>query len=314
MVGVVSVIGSGPSGISAALELAKDNSVLLIEQAGMLGGKLNELSCKGEIECLECGVCSGLKLIDRVKKEKKIEIMLESKIVGVSFLESKACLRIEQREQTVERLVDGIVLATGHDIYKSNEETDRVISGARFEREFRLGIAHDFEKGEKVAFVQCHGSRDRHFNYCSRVCCKHAARFAKRATEKGASVTVFYLDLRDKKMREIENVRYIRAKIGEFVLDNNQVVVRYTSENEEPCEDKYDRIILSTGLLPSSSNQALASMFRLELVDGFAERSYAPLPIVTAGTLRGPMDIIESINSGYQSAKELMSKMNAKRE
>ncbi|MEM2899501.1 MAG: hypothetical protein QXT63_01805, partial [Thermoplasmata archaeon] len=178
--------------------------------------------------------------------------------------------------------------------------------------ELRLGCLRDFQKGEKVAFVQCYGSRDRKINYCSRVCCKYAARFVKRAIEKGANVTVFYMDLRDKKMQEIGNARFIRAKPGEFFMEKDHVIVRYTSDTEEPCEERYDRVILSNGLVPTASNQALASMFDLELVNGFAERSYAKVPIVTAGTLRAPMDIIESINSGYQAAKELLSKLDLK--
>ncbi len=308
---LVAVIGGGPAGMSAALALSERARVLLLERAPLLGGKVSELACKGNLECLDCGVCAGVKLIDRVKREKNIEVITNCEIEKIEYNDNKARLHIKHANgQPIEYIVEGLIVATGYEHRELHDESERLLTGAKLEREFRLGIAREFAKGEKIAFVQCYGSRDRSAHHCSKVCCKYASRFAKRALECGALPTIFYMDVRDEQMRELrQKARFVRAKPCEFVQEKDHVLVRYASENEEPREEVYDRVILSTGIVPSS-NQALGDMLALRFTDGFADRSLARVPSTTAGTLRAPMDILEAINSGAASAGELLRKMS----
>lgn len=52
------VIGGGPAGLACAAELAERGvSVALLEKRESLGGRVQDLSCKGTVHCRQCDVC-----------------------------------------------------------------------------------------------------------------------------------------------------------------------------------------------------------------------------------------------------------------
>jgi len=87
-------------------------------------------------------------------------------------------------------------------------------------------LKDDGTEPEAIGTVHCVGSRDKRYHeYCSRVCCMYALKFAHLIKEKtNAEVYNFYIDMRcfGKGYEEFydrilgEDVRFIRGKVGEI--------------------------------------------------------------------------------------------------
>ena len=80
----VIIIGSGPAGLTAAKSLAdRGANVVLVERSESLGGMARELTCKGLVECRNCGACFAIDRAAEVLKETSIEVLLLSDVVAV---------------------------------------------------------------------------------------------------------------------------------------------------------------------------------------------------------------------------------------
>src|SRR3989339_664683 len=80
----VLIIGGGPAGLTAAKSLAdRGANVVLVERSESLGGMARELTCKGLVECRNCGACFAIDRAAEVLKETSIEVLLLSDVVAV---------------------------------------------------------------------------------------------------------------------------------------------------------------------------------------------------------------------------------------
>ncbi len=69
------VIGGGPAGLACAAELAdKGMSVAILEKRGTLGGRVEDLSCKGLVHCRQCDVCRVHRLRSQVLASELISV------------------------------------------------------------------------------------------------------------------------------------------------------------------------------------------------------------------------------------------------
>jgi heterodisulfide reductase subunit A len=167
---------------------------------------------------------------------------------------------------------------------------------------------------EKIAFIQCVGSRDATLNHlwCSKVCCGSAARMARliKARRPETDITLFYIDIQTFG-RDFDTVypdlrqtvrmkRVIPADIFE-TEDRHLAVSYFDNEADKGSEEVFDMVILSVGLTPGNSTAALAKMLAIPLAEtGFAGGAAFSAPdgsegVFTAGTARGPMSIAEAI-------------------
>lgn len=104
MTNEVLVIGGGPAGLTAAKTLAdRGANVVLVERSESLGGMARELTCKGLVECRDCGACFAIDRAGEVLKEPSVEVLLLSEIVSVS----KADDRYEAKVKVSPRYVTG---------------------------------------------------------------------------------------------------------------------------------------------------------------------------------------------------------------
>jgi heterodisulfide reductase subunit A-like polyferredoxin len=77
----VLVVGGGAAGMAAALELARRGiPATIVERSVALGGKSNELACKGSPQCVRCDVCYSRDLISEVQKEGSITTLLGAEV------------------------------------------------------------------------------------------------------------------------------------------------------------------------------------------------------------------------------------------
>uniref|UniRef100_A0A7V5K3I9 CoB--CoM heterodisulfide reductase iron-sulfur subunit A family protein n=1 Tax=Thermodesulfobacterium geofontis TaxID=1295609 RepID=A0A7V5K3I9_9BACT len=180
----------------------------------------------------------------------------------------------------------------------------------------------DFKPPEKIAFLQCIGSRDVRNNrlYCSSICCAISIKQAIVIKEHYPScdITFFFIDVRspikelDKVFEEaIEkyNFKILKTRPGKIYRKNNKINIHYVDEKGKLKIEPFDMVILSTGLSPPEDAQEIAKIFKIDLNEfGFAKTSSlnpcetTSPGIYIAGTFQGPKDIHESVVQASSAA------------
>ncbi len=103
MTNEVLVIGGGPAGLTAAKSLAdRGANVVLVERSESLGGMARELTCKGLVECRNCGACFAIDRASEILKEPSVEVLLLSEVTSVKKGDSgyEAKVRVSPRYVT----------------------------------------------------------------------------------------------------------------------------------------------------------------------------------------------------------------------
>jgi heterodisulfide reductase subunit A len=96
------VIGGGPAGIGAALELAAAGiKVYLVEKEGAVGGWGARYVCKATDKCRQCSACLIPEKIQEVYQEPLVEILTNTQVVGFAEEAGRFQVRL-QREQTLD--------------------------------------------------------------------------------------------------------------------------------------------------------------------------------------------------------------------
>jgi heterodisulfide reductase subunit A-like polyferredoxin len=350
------VIGGGVAGITASLTLADQGfETFLVEREKQLGGNLRDLHYTLEGRDIQAFLAE---LIERLEEHPLITVFTDCQVRDVagyvgnytttiaantrnagngSGNGSKAGLREERRE--IEHGV--IIVATGAREIQTTEYLRGQSEAAITQRELEsrlaagsLGIGAGGDgSGEQVsgrrpnriAMIQCVGSRDEERPYCSRVCCQTAVKNALKIKQidPSAQVTVFYRDVRTygfaedyyQKAREagVMFLRYepeakpeVKAGAGTPTLK-----IRYRNlllDRQEQLEA--DLLVLSTGMEPDS-DRSIASILKLPLNrDGFLLEAHAKLRpldfptegIYLCGAAHSPKSIPEVISQAAGAA------------
>ncbi|MBI4946899.1 MAG: FAD-dependent oxidoreductase [Bacteroidetes bacterium] len=255
--------------------------------------------------------------------------------------EAKA-IDYEQKEQKLELNVGAIILSPGYNLFNPDLKPDygygkfkNVITALEFERilsasgPFQGKIIRPSDKTdpEKIAWIQCVGSRDHERDYCSAVCCMYATKeaiIAKEHEGEKLKCDIFYMDIRafSKGFEEYYiraqklGVNYIRCRplsIKELPETNN-LIIDYLTEDDRKLSGEYDLVILSTGLTSPGNAKKLAKEFGLELnkYDFCETSSFAPVDspkegVFITGVFTEPKDIPESVMQGSAAAARILS-------
>jgi heterodisulfide reductase subunit A2 len=167
---------------------------------------------------------------------------------------------------------------------------------------------------QKVAFIQCVGSRDAKLNHlwCSKVCCGSALRMARLIKERQpeTDVTFFYIDVQtfgkdfEPFYREVrKDIRMIRAIPADIYETEDQgLKVNFVNHPmHETREEIFDLVVLSVGITPGEDIGSLSRIFKLDtdqfgfLKGGAEETPVSNSGVFTTGAVRGPMSIAESV-------------------
>lgn len=253
----------------------------------------------------------------------------------------------KMQDKTVEIEVGSIIVATGFGLFDVTKTPQfgygrfpNVLTSLEFERlncaAGSTGGAVLMENGEKpksIAIIHCVGSRDKNYHeYCSRVCCMYALKFAHLVKEKTeAEVYSFYIDMRafGKGYEEFynrlleEGVRFVRGKaasVTDFAMypeEEGKLIVT--------CEDTLlrrirrvpvDMVVLCPAIEAKASAPELARLFTLcHSKDGFfAEKHPKLAPVSTAtdgifiaGCCQAPKDIPDTVAQASGAAAQAMS-------
>jgi heterodisulfide reductase subunit A-like polyferredoxin len=281
----------------------------------------SEETARQEAErCLNCGICSECyQCVD-------------------ACLAGAVNHSMAPKESTLE--VGAILLAPGFipfdpslfDTYNYSNHPN-VVTSMEFERilsasgpfEGHLARPSDHKEPEKIAWLQCVGSRDINrcdHAYCSSVCCMYAIKeavIAKEHSKKDLDTTIFFMDMRTYgkdfekyyvRAEEESGVRFVRSRIHSIdSLEDDNLKITHATESGELKEEIFDMVVLSVGLAPNPNTVKLAEKLGVELnTHQYAETgSFTPVStnkdgIYVCGVFQGPKDIPQSIMEASAAA------------
>ena len=127
---------------------------------------------------------------------------------------------------------------------------------------------------ERVCFIQCVGSRDRHIGneYCSKVCCGVASKEAIEVRQllPDSKVYIFYIDMRmygywENQIywpaQEKHHVQYVKGIISEVLAKGDRLLVRGEDTTMgRPMELEMDLVVLSVGMEASPGTRKVSRM------------------------------------------------------
>ena len=214
------------------------------------------------------------------------------------------------------------------------KRSPNVMTSLEFERILSAGgptMGHlvrpsDEKEPEKIAWLQCIGSRDTNRcgnGYCSSVCCMYAikdAMIAKEHSEKPLDCAIFNMDMRTfgkdyekyyLRAKDEENVRFIKSRVHSVDEDRTtgNLILNYADEEGQMHREEFDMVILSVGLEIPQENRDLAKRIGVETDPyGFAKTSpFHPLEttrpgVFVSGVFQGPKDIPSSVTEASGAA------------
>jgi len=255
------------------------------------------------------------------------------------FCENDA-INFDDKEEIIEVNVGSIILAPGFSAFDPSGDSlyqytnfKNVVTSMDFERilgatgptDGHLVRLSDHKEPQKIAWIQCVGSRDIHHcdnTYCSAVCCMYAIKEAVIAAEHSKiplDCAIFYMDMRtygkdfDKYYERAEKeigIRFIRSRIHTILeLEDGSLSIRYADEQGNIKHEDFDMVVLSIGLEASRDAPELAKKTGITLdKNNFAVTScFSPVSasvpgIYAAGCFQGPKDIPYSVMEASAAA------------
>ena len=325
----VVVIGAGPAGLAAALDLNKSGiNVHLVEKNHQLGGRAFNWSCMATDACENCGSCLSADLADQAARQGDIHVHANSRPEHITRTNTGFEVVLEDdAKNTI--TADALLLAAGFAPFNPSElpslgygRMKRVITTADLNALLKMERLEELLPGDRppaIAFIQCVGSRNAKLgrDYCSQVCCKISLRHANKLLHlyPEADLTVFHLDLQliGKQFRHFYNglsnrVNFIQGVPAEAAYDQGSdriVLFHEGSGMTDRVAGNFDLVVLSIGMGAPAISSTLPALMDVTPDDwGFVslEDAAHPRGVYTAGAVRGPVDILGAIRQGRLAA------------
>ncbi|UCD91260.1 MAG: CoB--CoM heterodisulfide reductase iron-sulfur subunit A family protein, partial [Desulfobacterales bacterium] len=253
-----------------------------------------------------------------------------------------------QQDEIIEFNVGSIIITPGtkafdpavHDTFGYKKHPN-IVNSLEFERILsasgpyggHLVRPSDHKEPEKIAWLQCIGSRDEHLGaqgYCSGVCCTYAIKEAMLAKEHAGGdldTAIFYIDVRTygkdferyyNRAKDEAGVRFVKSKITNVTYqdDTEKHIICYVDEKGKRIEETFDIVVLSVGLMASPEGTELAKRLGVD-VDHYnfaSTSSFAPVEsstpgIYVCGAFEAPKDIPSSVVDSSAAAGVVGSRL-----
>jgi heterodisulfide reductase subunit A len=327
------VIGGGVSGMTAALELAKQGfEVHLVEKEPELGGHLRNIYyLLGEKTDPQKKLHA---LIEQVKKNENIHIYTEAEVLDVYGFVGNFKSKIKQPNMLKELEHGIIIVATGAMEYTPTEylygEDPRIIT----QHELEKTLAKGQFKAKSVVMIQCVGARNKEKPNCARICCGQATKNALKIkeTDPETEVYILYKDMRTYGFKEdfyresatkgVLFISYDEERKPRITIDNGKLkAVFWDPVLKQEVELEPDLVVLSAATVPNPGNKHLAEMLKVPLTkDGFfleAHMKLRPVDFATDGVFlcgmaHSPKYLDESIAQACAAASRATTVLSKK--
>lgn len=193
----------------------------------------------------------------------------------------------------------------------TNIEFERIMAACGRENK-KLTRPSDGKRPQRVAFVQCAGSRDEnHLPYCSAVCCpasvKHALSLAK--SDPDITSEIFYIDLRltgrnEKLLNRAEespSVTLTKGKVGRLEHGDGGVFLEVEDILAgRKRKEMFDMVVLATGMVASKAPKG-CSLNEAGFLQAIQRAGIYP-----ASSCKRPMDVSTSVKDATATALKTM--------
>ena len=242
----------------------------------------------------------------------------------------EGAIDLDMKEEEVQVEAGAVIVATGWRPYDATKLEDlgygahqNVITNLMMERMAakdgptggQILRPSDGKKAEKIAFVQCAGSRDeKHQSYCSAICCMGTLKHVRymREASPDAKATVFYIDIRTLgrqekfyfDMAEDEAITFTKGKVAKITEDAATKNLSLEVEDMmagEKMNAEADLVVLATGMAPNTD--AIKALGGLKYDDhGFVDGGTPVDGMYAAGCVKRPCDVSRSVKDATGAA------------
>ncbi len=323
------VIGGGVAGMTTALTIADQGiQVHIVEKNDHLGGFARNLKFTLEGHS---PVRLIRYLIERVTHHPKISVYLKSRLVSHNGHLGAFNGTVQKEDGSVDIRYGAVIAATGGRPYEPKEylygEDERVLTQVEFSKRL-LEDPVWARRLDRVVMIQCVGSREPDFPYCSRVCCSAAVKNSIKLNEmnSNAQIVVLYRDLRTFGFKELYYLkarkkgvlffRYIPEEKPRVYDDNGKMIVDFADRSShQDFRVEPDLVVLSSGIRPDEGAKQIARLLKLPTTDeGFFLEAHVKLRpvefassgIFLAGLAHSPRFIEESITMAKSAGQQAM--------
>ncbi len=243
---------------------------------------------------------------------------------------------LEEKEKEMTLNVGSVIWSTGWKPYDVTQLSNlgagkikNVVNNMQMERlaapngptEGKIVRPSDEKKPQRIAFVQCAGSRDEnHLTYCSYICCMASLKQCTYIREQypDAEIVIYYIDLRapgryEKFLQDIEQdekVKMVKGKVADVQEDTSSGDVLVTAEDiiaGLKQKEKYDMVVLATGMQPSMAGEDLPVQADTD-EEGFVI-SGEESGVYAAGCAKMPLDVATSAETATGAALKAIQKV-----
>ena len=252
-------------------------------------------------------------------------------------------INYEMQDEYLELNVGAVIFTPGYDLFDPSVQYElgyrkypNVVDSIEFERilsatgpyKGTLLRPSDLTPPQKIAFIQCVGSRDPSHNrpYCSSVCCTYAIKEAMIAKEHSTiplDITIFFMDIRtygkdfDKyyeRAKEESGIHFVRSKVYNVEAADRpgDLTVKFATEDGLVRTEQFSIVVLSVGFQSSPELVELAKKGGIQLNPyGFCQtRPFLPMEtskpgIFVCGAFSAPKDIPETVVQASGAAGEI---------
>jgi quinone-modifying oxidoreductase subunit QmoB len=337
------VIGGGAAGLSAALEAANDGyQVLLVEKEAELGGYGAKMyrQTPSSYPFTSLQEPSVFKKIKEVQSQPNIKVMTGAEIEKIEGQPGLLDAHIKSNGNLETIRVGSVVLAAGSKPYDATKlahlgygVSQNVITNLEMEelaKKGRIVRPSDGKAPQRVAFIQCAGSRDpEHLPYCSDFCCLTSLKQALYVRQQNpeALAYILYKDIRTPGQTELfykeaqsdPGVMLTRAEVTGVTAaaDGSLLVNAKDSLLGDNVAFEADLVVLATGLVPVTLDEPVINLeYRqgpglpeTEAYNGFADSNFICFPYETrrtavyaAGGVRQAMTTPMAMDDGVGAA------------